>query len=366
MAARASAAPGPDAWPPRRPVELVAGTGLEPLPGSVPRLLARMQEGAFQGRQLGRAFAAWTRMIDRGQLIAIGLAGSLASAGLWPLLTWLVERGYVDLVVSTSANATEDLLEHRGARLFQVDPERVDDAELHRLGYYRFYDHVVAAADYDAMEDFTRGFFEHLAAAWPEPVISGAGFMRELGRWLDGQGLGRSLAATCFRHGVPLFVPAAPDGPLAEGYRAARTRRPTVDFYRDFGLLLEILSGFAPPGPGTAAIYLGGGVPKDFIQIAATSVPALLGIEGPSPHRAAIQITTDNAVYGGLGGASVAGECLSWGKEAPDGDNVMVHADVTIALPLLCQGLLEHYGPAHGRPARGAIRAATAAALAGG
>jgi hypothetical protein len=25
----------------------------------------------------------------------------------------------------------------------------------------------------------------------------------------------------------------------------------------------------------------------------------------------------------------------------------MVFADVTIALPLLCQGLYEHYGPAH-------------------
>ena len=64
---------------------------------------------------------------------------------------------------------------------------------------------------------------------------------------------------------------------------------------------------------------------------------------------AAIQITTDNTVFGGLSGASVATECISWGKEAPDGDNVMVFADVTIALPLLCQGLHEHYGPAHVR-----------------
>ena len=36
-------------------------------------------------------------------------------------------------------------------------------------------------------------------------------------------------------------------------------------------------------------------------------------------------------------------------KESPDGDNVMVFADVTIALPLLCQGLHEHYGPGHAR-----------------
>ena len=80
---------------------------------------------------------------------------------------------------------------------------------------------------------------------------------------------------------------------------------------------------------------------------------------------AAIQITTDNTVFGGLGGASVGTECISWGKESPAGDNVMVFADFTIALPLLCQGLLEHYGPAHVRPARAAIVLASAFATRG-
>ena len=165
----------------------------------------------------------------------------------------------------------------------------------------------------------------------------------------------KSLAATAVRHGVPLFVPAAPDGPLAEGYRAAGADRPVVDFFGDYQLLVEIMNRLMRPGPGTAAIFLGGGVPKDFIQIAATSVSAVRGTAEASPHVAAIQITTDNAVYGGLGGASVASECLSWGKESPDGDNVMLFADVTIALPLLCQGLAEHYGPEHVRPARAGI-----------
>jgi deoxyhypusine synthase len=152
---------------------------------------------------------------------------------------------------------------------------------------------------------------------------------------------------------VPLFVPAAPDGPLAEGYRAAGRRHPVVDFFQDYDVALAIMSRFMDPGPGTSAIFLGGGVPKDFIQITATSVGALRGRTEGSPHRAAIQITTDQTVFGGLGGAGVNTEAISWGKEAVDGDNVMVFADLTIALPLLCQGLLEHYGPHHHRPTRG-------------
>ena len=110
-----------------------------------------------------------------------------------------------------------------------------------------------------------------------------------------------SVAATCFRHRTPLFVPAAPDGPLAEGYRAAGAKGPVVDFFADYEIALRIMGRYMPPGPGTSAIFLGGGVPKDFIQITATSVKTIRGDTGPSPHLAAIQITTDNTVFGGLG-----------------------------------------------------------------
>jgi deoxyhypusine synthase len=323
----------------------------------VSRLLARMQGSAFQGRKLGEAFDIWKQMIDGRSLICLGLAGSMSSAGMWPLVTWLIECGYLDLLVSTSANITEDLLEQRGARFYRVDPDRADDQALWDQGLYRFYDHVVSAADYDGMEDFTGEFFGHLAATWTRPTISGAAFMYEFGRWLDARTLTGSIAATCFRHRVPLFVPAAPDGPLAEGYRTAQRTGPVVDFFKDYEIALRIMDRYITPERGTSAIFLGGGVPKDFIQITATSVCALRGRSTASPHQAAIQITTDNTVFGGLGGAGVGTESISWGKESPDGLNVMVFADVTIALPILCQGLLEHYGPEHRRAMRGVISA---------
>lgn len=367
---RQQSAVGIDGEPPgpvRVPVRLVTGHGDGGGPGdrAVARLLERMRESAFQGRKLGEAFDAWKRMIDGSALICLGLAGSLSSAGLWPLVTWLIERGYVDLLVSTSANVTEDLLEQQGVRFHRVDPDHVDDGALWRRGLYRFYDHVIAAADYDRMEDFTGEFFVELAARWPRPALAGVEFMREFGRWLDGRGLGGSIAATCHRHGVPLFVPAAADGPLGEGYRAAGGRGPVVDFFRDYAVALRIMDRAMVPGRGTAAIFLGGGVPKDFIQITATSVSAIRGNGEASPHLAAIQITTDNSVFGGLGGAGVGTECISWGKEAVDGTNVMVFTDLTVALPVLCQGLLEHYGSAHVRLSRAAIAAETRCLLDG-
>jgi len=43
------------------------------------------------------------------------------------------------VLVSTSANATEDLPGGRGTPFYQVDPDHVDDRELWQRGFYHFY-----------------------------------------------------------------------------------------------------------------------------------------------------------------------------------------------------------------------------------
>ena len=92
MSERATSADQPEfPGPVREPIRLVAGGA-----GSVSALLTRMEASAFQGRKLGEAFRVWRRMIDGGSLICVGLAGSVASAGLAPLVAWLVERGYAN------------------------------------------------------------------------------------------------------------------------------------------------------------------------------------------------------------------------------------------------------------------------------
>ena len=172
-----------------------------------------------------------------------------------------------------------------------------------------------------------------------------------MGLWLDARGFRRSILATAARCQVPVFCCGLPDGPIGEGYDKAKKAEmaPVVDFFRDYKVATDMMDHAMTSGRGTSVVFLGGGVPKDFLQITATSVSSRHGNEGAKPHVAAIQITTDNTIFGGLGGAALATECISWGKEAKGGDNVMCFADVTIALPLICQGLAEHFGPDHRR-----------------
>jgi len=55
-------------------------------------------------------------------------------------------------------------------------------------------------------------------------------------------------------------------------------------------------------------------------------------------HRYAVQIVTDVPYFGGASGSTLS-EAQSWGKVAGDADRVTVHADVTLALPMLATAL---------------------------
>src|SRR5262245_39689734 len=72
-------------------------------------------------------------------------------------------------------------------------------------------------------------------------------------------------------------------------------------------------------------------------------------------HVAPIQITTYNTVFGGLSGPASTLSASHGARKQPRAGTSWVLTDLTIALPLLCQGLAEAYGPDHVRPARAAI-----------
>jgi len=88
--------------------------------------------------------------------------------------------------------------------------------------------------------------------------------------------------------------------------------------------------------PSTATIILGGGTPKNFINQA--SVQAEFYDDRVTGHKFALQIVTDVPHFGGASGSSLE-EAQSWGKLSIEAERVTVHADVTLALPMLVSAL---------------------------
>jgi len=305
-------------------------------------LLDEMANTGFQGRRLGEVVKVWEAACKSpNTVIFLGLAGSLSTTGQSSIVKWLLRNRFVDVLVSTGANITEDLITAMGGRYYMGEP-RIDDTELFKSGIYRFYDVLVRDEDYFKMEELLADFLAHIDRG---RVYSSAFLLNLLGAWLHERGI-EGILTIAYRAGVPVFSPALVDSAMGVSYLYNRYRLGTgfrilVDHFHDYELMVKIKSRFED----SAAVFIGGGVPKDFIQLTAVSVDVLLSgdFKAYRPHRFAVQITVDSPQWGGLSGATLE-EGKSWGKEGEGSLTAQCFCDATIALPLVAHALRERVG----------------------
>ncbi len=310
---------------------------------SVSQLLSDMTLTGFQGKSLGQAVEVIKRMIqDPANTIILGCSGSMSTTGQSKLIKWLIDNRYVDVVVSTGANISEDLLEPLGFAYYQGS-HVVDDADLLKNQIDRFYDVYADELEYRQLEGFLEQFMEGLDN---DRAYSSAEFLNLLGKHQDHKGVD-GISASAYRAGVPVFSPALADsgyGVAAYTLHKRTGKHVVLDQFKD----LIQLGDIAERSQSTSVIYLGGGVPKDTIQLTTVMKSLAQGGDTSFPHAYAVQITTDSPQWGGLSGCTLE-EAISWGKIADAGMHVTCYCDATIALPLICQALSEQLsGPRHG------------------
>ncbi|MEM3549583.1 MAG: deoxyhypusine synthase [Candidatus Bathyarchaeia archaeon] len=314
---------------------------LEPIEVRVPKkiseLLSEMGKTGFQGRKLGEVVEVWEDMLKDDVVIYFGYAGSMSTTGQWKIVNWLIENRFIDVIVSTGANISEDILEAMGGTYWQGH-HLVDDNTLLEYKIDRFYDVFADELEYRQMESLIANFMKKLN---PNRKYSSADFLHLFGGELSKLGI-KSIVAKAYENKVPVFCPAIVDSGYGIAYLLNRKLESgfdiTIDQMRDFEQLVDIKGKAANSG----VIYIGGGVPKDFIQLTTVgrSLTESRKYERTYPHKYAIQITTDAPHWGGLSGCTFE-EAVSWGKEAKEGRNVQCYCDATIAFPIVVHALAE-------------------------
>lgn len=301
--------------------------------------LRDLADTAYQGRALGEVYKIITDMLrDPDVTIFLGLAGSMSTAGMWKIIKWFIEKRYVDVLVSTGANISEDIYEAMGFSYYKGSPN-VDDYELYKYKIDRFYDVFADELAYRKMENLIKEFIYTLPKG---AQYSTAEFLYLFGRHLNSKGID-CIVSAAYRAGVPVFSPALVDS----GYGIAtviaireKGHRIVLDMVKDFDQIVEI----GRRSKKLAAIYIGGGVPKDYVNLVTVAQTLLdileRGEEGYKPLEYAVQITTDAPQWGGLSGATLE-EAVSWGKVSYKAKKRVVYVDATIALPLITQALYE-------------------------
>ncbi|NLV27477.1 MAG: deoxyhypusine synthase [Methanomicrobiales archaeon] len=295
-------------------------------------LLDKMSRTGFQGRKLGESVSVIKQMImDPRVTIIVGLSGAMIPAGMQECLIELLEHRFIDVLVSTGANIFHDICGHCGVNHY-LGYHQADDQELFKKGIDRIYDVFAYENEFRGVDSFIASY----AATITKFSGSSAEFIRLLGlHLLEMYPKERSVTGVAAKLGIPVFIPALTDSSI--GIALVMARRNGISISIDQLADADELTGYVERAQSTGVIYIGGGVPKNFIQ--QTQVIASIDNHGCGGHDYAVQFTTDTPQYGGLSGCTFD-EAISWGKESCTCKKVQCFCDATIALPFVTSALL--------------------------
>jgi deoxyhypusine synthase len=314
---------------PTEPIEIEAGMTTDDL-------LRRMERISFQGRQLASAARVWETALKSDGFVMMGLAGAMTAAGMRTLVATLIDKGYIDCLVATGANLFHDIYESFGHHHFLGSPE-ADDEELFEQNLDRIYDTYADEREFEKLDEWIG---EWATTQLEDRPYTTREFIYELGLEVDRLTGGKTpgIVTTAARHNFPIYCPAIGDSSIGLGL-ATRKKNFIFDIINDVRETGEMVVG-----RDTLVLYCGGGTPKNFIQ--QTEVTVKLIKRETSGHKWAIQFITDSPQWGGLSGCTFS-EAVSWGKIDPTGDQVTVHCDTTIALPVVASAVMTRVKPRH-------------------
>lgn len=107
---------------------------------TVDDLVKGMSNTAFRGRNLGEAADIFETMVrDKNCFVVLTLSGAMTVAKMGLLICEMIDRGMVQVIVSTGALMTHGMVEGFGMTHFKHN-EQMNDEHLFKCGYNRVYD----------------------------------------------------------------------------------------------------------------------------------------------------------------------------------------------------------------------------------
>ena len=290
---------------------------------------------SVQARNIGSAAKVFEAMLtDKARpTIMLGLAGPLIAGGLRKVIRDMIQFKLVDVVVSTGAILFQDFYQAQGYNHYRGSPD-ADDTILREHFIDRIYDTYVDEEAVRRLDMWIAKFADKLEAG----KYSSRTFLAELAKLAKKDP--NSILGTASRHGVPIFCPALNDSSIGIGltahyYHCKKENRDgvTIDSIRDNYELTQIVTA----SKKTAAFYVAGGVPKNYINDSIV-MAYIFGKE--RAHSYALQLTTDSPHWGGLSGSTL-NEAKSWGKVGIKAKHQMAFVEPTVSLPLLVAAAMQ-------------------------
>ena len=201
-------------------------------PKTVSELLAEMTQTGFQGKSLARVVEVFEALIkDDDVTILLGYAGSLSTTGQWKIINWLIDNNYIDILVPTGANISEDIVDAMGFDYWQ-GTHLADNEALFKDGINRYYDIYGKESDYLKMTELLAEFIMTLDEDY---AYSSREFLSLCGNWLGRKNI-KSIVNVAAENDVPVFCPAIADSPYGDAALIAKSNgfNLTIDAIKDY------------------------------------------------------------------------------------------------------------------------------------
>lgn len=313
---------------------------------SICDLISFYESTGFNARRLSEAAKMFKKMIDTDATICLTISGAMTPIGLGKSISTMIEKGFVDWIITTGANAYHDL--H-----FAYDlPVRqghfdVDDDILYSKQIVRIYDVYIKEVETlqrqdDLIQDTIRKMNRRIGNSVKD--ISTADLSYRLGEnaYHHSSFPDKSFMVSAFKNEVPVYIPSLTDSSIGMNMIPLlfESSLPPLNLLSDISESAAILWKSKISG----GLELGGGVPKNFFQQTGPTLYQILKIK-EGGHDYVIQLTDARPDTGGLSGATIQ-EGKSWGKiKTSHTGNVIVYGDSSVYFPILCSYILSECKP---------------------
>ncbi|MEN4018422.1 MAG: deoxyhypusine synthase family protein [Methanobacterium sp.] len=332
------------------------------------------KSGVFGAGRLARATHLLADSIkDKETAIFLSIAGPLVPGGLRKIIFDLINDRFVDVLITSGANITHDLVESFGGGhyreikatensygIFEADKKQSflglqnearkhtvfeaskskiltvsqaskaellkateKDEKLCEEGIGRIGDLYTRSSDFEVFEKEITKILAKIARK--KKIISIREFLFEIGNMIDDEDSILKIAA---KKGVPIYAPGLIDSMLGlQLWMFTQSEEFHLDAIGDMHELSDIVFG----SKKVTAVMLGGGLPKHY-ALASNLLKG--GVD------AGIQVTMDRGETGSLSGAPLE-EAKSWAKAKAGSSLVTVVGDVSIIFPVMVAGARE-------------------------
>jgi deoxyhypusine synthase len=246
----------------------------------------------------------------------------MVPSGFRLLIGDLIDRGFLDAIVTTGANLTHDVIEALGLHHYQGSFQ-VDDRLLIKKGYSRIADIFVKEESFQILDKTVRRLLGKIPAD-QRRAVAVSDLLQKIGLLLRDKD---SILYKAARNKVKVFSPGLLDSILGLSlWSFSQTEMLQLNPMADVTNMVEM----AMTSKKLGVLILGGGLPKHHTLLASVLRE---GVD------AAVQITADRPEPGGLSGAPLA-ESISWRKIRKGGRFVDVYSDATVCFPLIIAAVL--------------------------